>query len=114
MAKFRDFRALPLERACNSSSGTPVYEPFVKLWSLSSGNRASIDYTGVCGLLVFDQKDSYPAQHVVVIAKNSADVIFCHTTLASPDFFQYCRDIHRFFYPYVAKLPPISEVSQDL
>jgi len=54
--KLRDVRLLPLERASNRGSGAPVYELFVKVWSLSFGNRAGIDHTGVCELFVSDQE----------------------------------------------------------
>ena len=54
--KLRDVRVLPLNRAYNRGSGAPVHELFVKVWTLSFGNRAGIDDTGVCELLVSDQE----------------------------------------------------------
>ncbi len=54
--KLRQTRELLLERASNRGSRAPVYEPFVKVWSLSFGNRAGIDHTGVCELFVCDQE----------------------------------------------------------
>ena len=54
--KLRDVRVLPLKHASNRGTGAPVYEPFVKVWTLTFGNRAGIDDTGVCELLVYDQE----------------------------------------------------------
>lgn len=55
--ELNNVRVLPVEHASNRGSGSPVYEPFVKVWSLSFSNGAGIDDAGVCQLLVSCQED---------------------------------------------------------
>ena len=55
--KLHDTTVLTLERASNRGSGSPMYEPFVKVWSSGLRNCAGIDYAGVCELIVSDQED---------------------------------------------------------
>jgi len=55
-SKLQDASVLRTEHASNCGSRSPVYEPFVKVRSLSSRDGAGIDQTVVCDSIVSVQE----------------------------------------------------------